>query len=129
MFVFSDGERESIEDAVCAEPDKARLAHPQLRFEHVRVGLADQAVDAIRADNQIVTGKAREIVNLRLKAQVYAEFAAAIREDVEQHPPRHACENMPPTADDLSPIVNVDWIPDHELIGDRLIRFVICFTE
>src|SRR5579859_1923893 len=95
------------------EPDIARFACPQRRLEDIRVSLANQAIDAIRTDHEVIIGEAREIIDLCLEADLYAQFEATLRQDIQQHTPGHACERMSTAADDLPLEMNVNRVPDH----------------
>src|SRR5215469_1885155 len=125
MFILAKDEGESIKYLVCAKPDIPGLSQFYAGFEMRCVGLAHEAVDAIGGDQQIIATKLGKVVYLVSEFQRDQELAAAALQDMQQAFARNAGNHMAPATYFLAAIVDVDVIPDHEVIGDLLVGFII----
>ncbi len=61
VLILPDDKGEGVEDLVRAKPDITRFADAQTGLENIGVGFADEAVDAVGGDDQIVVSEAREV--------------------------------------------------------------------
>ena len=113
---LADVEGEGVEDLVGAEPHVAAVADVEGRAEGVGVARADGRVEAVAGDDQVVRrGELGDVGCRRTEAEVDAEVAAALLEDLEQPAPAHRRERVAAAGDDLALEVHVDVVPDREL--------------
>src|SRR5579864_5329399 len=80
MFIFTDDERERVEDLMRSIPDIARFARSQARLEYIRVGFTNQAVDSIGADHEVKVLKRRKVRQFPFRLDLNAQFNAACRQ-------------------------------------------------
>src|ERR1700730_4575389 len=95
VIVATEDEGEGVERQVASKPHVFRRMHDDLSLEELRVGPANEAIDAIRADDEIGALELAEIADLVLELEPYAERPAAPLKDIEQHLPRDPGKDMP----------------------------------
>ncbi len=113
---LEDVEGEGLEDLVGAEPHVAAAAYVEGGLEPVGVLGADERVDAVGSDHEVVVGG--ELLDLgggRAEADVDPELGAALLEDLEEPLAAQRREAVPAAGDDLAPVVDVDVVPAREL--------------
>src|SRR5258706_6150215 len=89
------------------------------------VGFAPKAIDAIGGNQQVIVIEFSKVGNLTAKFEIDVEFDTASLQDVQQALARDAGNDMAATADCLPAVTGIDSIPDHELIANLLICFII----
>ena len=90
-----EDEGEGVEHEVGAEPDVLAALRRDAFAEVRRVGLAHEAVDAVRADDEVrVRRQLGDVGHLGLEAQVDAELARAALEDLEEELARDGRERV-----------------------------------
>ena len=95
VMVATEDEGEGVERQVAPKPDVFRRMHGDLCLQELRVGPANQAIDAIRADDEIGALELAEIADLVLELEPYPERPAAPLKDIEQHLARDPGKDMP----------------------------------
>ena len=113
MLGLAEGERESVEDVVGAEPDVLAALGPHLRAEVAE--LPHEAVRAVRADDEV---GCRKLLDLDAELEHDAELAAALLQDLEQPFPRDRRERVPARRELAALIADVDPIPAGERVRD-----------
>src|SRR5579885_2456304 len=94
-----------------------------------RVGSANNTVDAIGSDQEIIRRKLAQIGDIAAKTQLNTLLAATLLQNREQHFSRNTGNDMAATTYSLTTIQNVDIIPEDETIGDLLVGFVVSTLE
>ena len=84
VLVLLEDERERAQGPGRPEPGEPALPPSQLRLEMLREGLPDQAVDPVRAHDEIGAGQLRETPDVTLELQPDAELATSVVKDHEQ---------------------------------------------
>jgi hypothetical protein len=89
--------------------------------EHVRTCGPRQAVDAVRADHEVVSGA--KVIELRGElpvADADAELLAPLAQDRQQAPPADRRETVAARSLHLALEVDVDVVPDREVLAQAL---------
>src|SRR5260370_26898078 len=118
VVVAAKDERKRVEREVAPKPHVFRRMHGDLRLEELLVRPSHQAIDAVRADDQIGALELRDTVDLSLELQPNAERAAAPLEDVQQDLARDAGEDVAAGTDLRVPGIDVVRIPASDGLPD-----------
>ena len=119
-FRLHEDEGKGFEHAMRAEPDEAVLRHLHRRLELRRVAVAELAVDAIGADDQVGVGEVRDVIDLALEHQFHAQCFGAVLQDVEQMLALDAAKTVAAGSDDAALEVDIDVVPMREAVEDFL---------
>src|SRR5271157_4140363 len=129
MLVLTEDKCESIKHFIGAKPDIPGLAVFKAGFETRFIRFANNAVEAIGGNQQVVVTKLGKVVYLATEFYADAKLVTATLQDVQQTFARDAGNNMPAATYLLISIIDIDGIPDHELIGDLFVCFIIRSLE
>src|SRR6266852_624474 len=121
VLVLAEYEGEGVEHLVCPQPDVPGFAVLDGRFELPGQGFARHAIEAVSRDQQIIAVQLRDIVDLLAEAQVDADFAAALLQDVEQGHTRNTRDNVTPAVYDFAAIAHIDSVPLDKLVSDLFV--------
>ena len=114
---LAEGERESVENVVGAEPDVLAALGPNLRPELTET--TDEAVGSVGADYEVGVG---QFLDFDTELELGAELAAARLQDLEQPLARDRGEGVTPRAQLAPAEPDVDPIPARECVGDLEMR-------
>ena len=92
-----------------------------LRLEMLLVALANEAVDAVRGDDQIGVMKRFEIGDFAREVEFDPELATARMQDQQQRATFGAAEAVSGRSHCIAMKVEVDFVPIGEFASDRLI--------
>ena len=129
VLVLGEVESESVMRPCRAEPQEPVAAVLDPRSEPVAVPLPDGGVDAVGADDQVVTEERGGIADLGLEAESHAKFGAAPLQHVEQLAAAAAAEAVSAAADGLAVEDEVDLVPVDEDVADRVVAFRVVVAE
>src|SRR6266566_2623108 len=129
MLIFAENKREGIKHFISAKPDVPGLAVFQAGLETRFVGFAHNAIETISGNQQIVVAKFGKVVYLATELYVDTEFVAATLQDIQQAFARDAGNYMSSATYLLISIIHIDSIPDHEMLSDLFVRFIVCSLE
>src|SRR5258708_19892146 len=129
MVIFKEDGGEGIKHLVCAEPDIPGLSQCYAGLEVRRVGFAHNAIDTVGGNQQIIAIKLGKVVYLVAEFQCDPKLEAAALQDIQQALARNAGNYMTCATYFLAAIVDIDVIPDHKVVGDLLVRFIIGSLE
>ena len=115
-----EDEGEGVEHEVGAEPDVLAALRGDAFAEVRRVGLAHEAVDAVRADDEV---RVRELAHLAFEAQVDAQPVRPPLQDLQEQLPWDGRERVPARAHLAPAVVDVDRRPAREGVGDLEVGF------
>ncbi len=116
-----DRKREGVEGFGGAEPDETALAQVDVGLVGRRILGADAAVQAVGGDDEVrVDVFDARVIGRKLggKAQVHAQFAAAVLQDVEQTPAADAAKPVTRRAHAAALEVDLDVVPVVERLMD-----------
>ena len=119
---LAEREREAVKELVRAEPDVFVAANVDGWLESVGKPLADEAVRAVRADEQIVIAERCDVGHVRMKTLLDAERLAAVSQNLEKRQPADPGEPVASNADPLATMDDVDVVPGLPFIGEGLRR-------
>src|SRR5713226_8006742 len=125
MFIFAENKREGIKQFISAKPDVPGLAVFQTGLETRFIRFTHNTVETIGGNEQVVVSKPGKVVYLATEMYFDTEFVAATLQNVQQAFARDAGNNMSSATYLLISIIHIDSIPDHELIGDLFVCFII----
>src|SRR6202035_1573192 len=103
-----------MEEPRGAVPDIAVPVLQKRRLEGVSEALADDAADAVGADQDVGGGEGLDALDRSFEAQVHAQLLAAALQDVEELDPRHPREVVAANAHLLAAMDDVDVVPAHQ---------------
>ena len=109
-----------VELGLRAEPDVLGEAHVDVRLEDMRQGVAHLGVHAVGGDHEIVAAVGLEAVDLGLEAQLDAQRARPILQDVEQPLAADPRKAVPRRARDGAAVEDGDIVPVDERAADLL---------
>ena len=115
-----EDEGEGVEHEVGAEPDVLAALRRDAFAEVRRVGLAHEAVDAVRADDEV---RVRELAHLAFEAQVDAQPVRPPLQDLQEQLPWDGRERVAARAHLAPAVVDVDRRPAREGVGDLEVGF------
>jgi hypothetical protein len=125
VLVGPEDEGEWPEGLGRAEPHELGLAHVDGGLEAVGIGLADERVDAVGADQQIGVAVAVDVGDVGLVVDTHAERLGALLQKVQQSHARDAAEAMARGPDRAVAVAHLDGVPVGELAGDALVALRI----
>src|SRR5207245_3152342 len=89
----------------------------------------NQAIDAVRTDDQVSALELRHVAHLALELQPNSERPAAPLQDVEQYLARDPGEDVAAGPDHGVAIIDVDRVPASEALADLGVGFVVGITK
>ena len=125
IVVAAEDEGEGVERQVAPKPHIFRRMHGHLWPEELTVCSSNQAIDAVRADDQVGALELREVAHLALKLQPNSERPAAPLQDVEQNLARDPGKDVAAGPDHGVAVIDVDRVPASEALADLGVGFVV----
>ena len=129
MVVPTEDERKRVERHVAPKPRVFRRMRRDLGLEELTVGSSNEAIDTVRANDEIGALELGEILDFSLELQPHPERAAPPLEDAQQHLARDAGKDVPARADLGVAVINVDRIPPREALADLGVGLVIGIAQ
>jgi hypothetical protein len=118
VLVLQEHERERLERQRGSEPAEAAVAPVEARAEVLREALADGAVDAVHAQDQVRVREPARVVDLGLEVDLHPESARAVLQDVQQLLARQPAEAVAGGAHAGAAVVGLDVVPVDEVALD-----------
>jgi hypothetical protein len=113
-------EGEGVEGPRRAHPGEVVRPQIDLRLEPIAPALADAAVDAVAADDEVVLRLERlDVGRLLAEAQLNAEFPGPRLDEQQERAARAAAEAVAGDAVDAVLEVDLDVVPICEIVADR----------
>src|SRR5262249_44031080 len=125
VLVGREVERECLRGSGGPKPDEMVAAVFDLRLEMLLVFLTNEAVDAVRCNDQVGTVKTVEVLYFGLKAQLDAKLAAAPMQHVEQGAPLGSAESMSARPHHLTMEEEIDLVPVRELRRNAFVGLAV----